>query len=200
MTSWVLRWFPRKARSLVTSSKNHRVEDCCQHHEAYGHFLPIQMRWQDNDQYGHVNNAVHYSYFDTAVNHYLVRYCGLKTSLLMSPMVEFIVTSQCTYHTPISFPEIPVAALAVEKMDHSSMHYRPALFPPKPAKEPPSVDHHDLRDGFFFGPPKLAQFDALACATGSSVHVSVNPATDKPVGLPEDFRVALLRLMSPASV
>lgn len=200
MASWVFRLLPKNIRFLATSSENHRAEGCLRHHEAYGYFLPIQTRWQDNDQYGHVNNVVYYSYFDTIINHYLIRYCGLKTGLLTSPMVGFMVTNQCTFHTPIGFPQVPVAALAVEKVGHSSVHYRLALFPPKPTKEPPSVDHHDLSDGFFFGHPKLGQFDALACTTGSSVHVFVNPATSKPTGLPEDFRRGLLRLMRPVSM
>ncbi|XP_049746775.1 uncharacterized protein LOC126079669 isoform X2 [Elephas maximus indicus] len=200
MTSWVLRLLPRNVHSLPTSSWNRRVEDRHRHHEAYGYFLPIQTRWQDNDQYGHVNNVVYYSYFDTIINHYLIRYCGLKTGLLTSPLVGFMVTNQCTFHTPIGFPQIPVAALAVEKVGQTSVQYRLALFPPKPPKEPPSVDHRDLSDGFFFGHPKLAQFDALACTTGSSVHVFVSPATGKPTALPEDFKGGLLRLMNPASV
>lgn len=128
------------------------------------------------------------------------RYCGLKTHLQTSPLVGFMVTNQCTFHTPIGFPQVPVAALAVEKVGHSSVHYRLALFPPKPAQEPPTADHRDLSDGFFFGHPKLAPFDTLACTTGSSVHVFVNPATSKPTGLPEDFRRGLLRLRRPASV
>lgn len=128
------------------------------------------------------------------------RYCGLRTGLLAFPMVGFMVTNQCTFHKLISFPQVPVAALAVEKVGHSSVYYRLALFPPKMTKELPSVNHWDLRDGFFFGHPKLVHFDSSACTTGSSVHVSVNPATSKPTGLPEDFRRGLLRLLSPASV
>ncbi|XP_046927986.1 uncharacterized protein LOC124506006 [Lynx rufus] len=200
MTCWVSRLLPRNIHSLGTSSKNQRVEDCHRHHEAYGYFLPIQTRWQDNDQYGQVNNAVYYSYFDTIISHYLIRYCGLRTSLLTSPMVGFMVTNQCTFHKPISFPQVPVAALAVEKLGHSSVYYHLALFPPKATKELPSVNHWDLRDGFFSGHPKLVHFDSLACTNGSSVHVFVNPAPRKPTGLPEDFRRGLLRLVSPASV
>ncbi|ELK16014.1 hypothetical protein PAL_GLEAN10018030 [Pteropus alecto] len=71
MASWVLRLLSRPVRSLTTSSGNQRVEDCHRHHEAYGYFLPIQTRWQDNDQYGKVNNVVYDSYFDTIINHYL---------------------------------------------------------------------------------------------------------------------------------
>ncbi|EGW01578.1 hypothetical protein I79_003170 [Cricetulus griseus] len=177
---------------------NQRAEDHHRQLEAYGYFLPIQTRWQDNDQYGHVNNAVYYSYFDTVINHYLIRYCGLKTTLLTPPLLGFMVTNQCKYHAPIGFPQIPVAALAVEKVGRSSVCYRLALFPPKPTKELPSVDHGDLTDGFFLGHPKLAQFDTLACTTGSSVHVFVNPDTRKPESLPEDFRNSLQKLMSPA--
>lgn len=199
MIPWAWRLLPRNVtHSLSTSSTSQRAEAHHRQLEAYGYFLPIQTRWQDNDQYGHVNNAVYYSYFDTVINHYLIRYCGLKTSLLTSPLVGFMVTNQCKYHTPISFPQIPVAALAVEKVGRSSVCYRLALFPPKPTKELPSVDHRDLTDGFFLGHPKLAQFDTLACTTGSSVHVFVNPATGKPESLPEDFRNSLQKLMSPA--
>ncbi|XP_065738497.1 uncharacterized protein [Phocoena phocoena] len=199
-TFWVLRLLPRNVRSLATSSGNQRVEACHQHHEAYGYFLLIQTRWQDNDQYGRGNSAVYYSYLDTMINPYPMRYCGLKTGLLMSPMVGFIVTNQCTFHSPVGFPQIAVAVLVMEKVGHSSVHYRLALFPPTPTKEPPSTDLRHLSDGFFFGHPKLAQFAALACTTGSSVHVFVNPAISKPVGLPEDFRRGFLWLMSPAPV
>uniref|UniRef100_UPI001E1B30FD uncharacterized protein LOC101605134 n=1 Tax=Jaculus jaculus TaxID=51337 RepID=UPI001E1B30FD len=201
MTSLVWRLVSGNTnRFLTTSSGNQRVEDCHRQPEAYEYFLPIQTRWQDNDQYGHVNNVVYYSYFDTIINHYLIRYCGLQTSLLTSPIVGFMVTNQCSYHTPIGFPQIPVAALAVEKVGRSSVHYRLALFPPKLSKEPPSVDCCDLSDGFFLGHPRLAEFDTLACTTGSSVHVFVNPATSKPAELPEDFRRGLQKLMRPASV
>lgn len=128
------------------------------------------------------------------------RYCGLKTGLLTSSMVGFMVTNQCTFHSPIGFPQIPVAALAVEKMGRSSVHYRLALFPPKSTPTPPAMDYQDLTNGFFSGHPKLAQFDTSACTTGSAVHVFVSPATSKPMGLPDDFRRGLLRLMSPTSL
>ncbi|KAI4581076.1 hypothetical protein MJG53_010618 [Ovis ammon polii x Ovis aries] len=72
MTSWVSRLLPRNGRSLATASENQRAEDRHRHQEAYGYFLPIQTRWQDNDQYGHVNNVVYYSYFDTIINQYLI--------------------------------------------------------------------------------------------------------------------------------
>ncbi|KAL6035331.1 hypothetical protein STEG23_033069, partial [Scotinomys teguina] len=74
MIPWAWRLLPRNVtHSLSTSSTNQRAEAHHRQLEAYGYFLPIQTRWQDNDQYGHVNNAVYYGYFDTIINHYLIR-------------------------------------------------------------------------------------------------------------------------------
>lgn len=129
----------------------------------------------------------------------LSRHCGLNPSLPTSPLTAFMVSNQCQYYRAISFPQIPAAALAVEKVGRSTVHYRLAVFPPKSTEEKPSVDHHDLTDFFFsLGHPKLAQFDPLACAMGSAVHVFVNPATGKPESLSEDFRNSLQKLMHPA--
>lgn len=73
------RLLPRNAtHSLSTLSTKQRAEDHNRQLEAYGYFLPIQTRWQDNDQYGHVNNAVYYSYFDTIINHYLIRWAWVS--------------------------------------------------------------------------------------------------------------------------
>lgn len=92
MTSWVSRLLPRKGRSLAAASENQRAEDRHRHQEAYGYFLPIQTRWQDNDQYGHVNNVVYYSYFDTIINQYLIRSVrGSASPILMSPFWHALV-------------------------------------------------------------------------------------------------------------
>ena len=43
-----------------------------QQRSDYRHFQVIPTRWMDNDIYGHVNNVHYYSYFDTAVNQFLI--------------------------------------------------------------------------------------------------------------------------------
>ena len=92
MTSWVSRLLPRNGRSLASASENQRAEDRHRHQEAYGYILPIQTRWQDNDQYGHVNNVVYYSYFDTIINQYLIRSVrGSASPILMSPFWHALV-------------------------------------------------------------------------------------------------------------
>ncbi len=37
--------------------------------------LPIQLRWNDQDALGHVNNAVYLSYFEIARGHYMPTAC-----------------------------------------------------------------------------------------------------------------------------
>lgn len=193
---WRLR--PRNVtRSFATSSVNQRAEDHHRQLEAYGYFLPLQTRWEDIDRNNHVNNSVYFSFFDSILSRFLIRHCGLDPNPQTSSLTGFTVSNQCQYYKAISYPQIPVAALAVEKAGRSSVYYRLAVFPPKSTEEMPSVDHCDLIDGFFLGHPKLAQFDPLACATGSAVHVFVNPRTGKAENLPEDFRNKLQKLMRP---
>src|SRR3954468_5938132 len=61
----------------------------------YRHFRPIPTRWMDNDPYGHVNNVVYYSWFDTAVNTYLIEAGVLD--IAASPTVGVVIETGCTY-------------------------------------------------------------------------------------------------------
>ncbi|KAG6935309.1 hypothetical protein G0U57_015149 [Chelydra serpentina] len=179
---------------MATSSAKSSTEDHYRQRATYAYFLPIQTRWQDNDQYGHVNNAVYYSYFDTIINHFLIRYCGLDTNTLTSSMVGFMVTTRCSFHGPIKFPQNPLGALGVEKIGRSSVHYRLALFLPKPHQKPAGLHHNTLIDGCFLDSPVLEMFERVACATGLSTHVFVTPTTKTPISLPDDFKRCLQKL------
>ncbi|MBU2256850.1 MAG: acyl-CoA thioesterase, partial [Gammaproteobacteria bacterium] len=69
----------------------------------YRHFQPITTRWHDNDVYGHVNNVTYYSFFDSAVNTYLIEVGGLD--IHNGDVVGFVVSSSCDYFASIAFPE-----------------------------------------------------------------------------------------------
>ncbi|MEM1182402.1 MAG: acyl-CoA thioesterase, partial [Acidobacteriota bacterium] len=69
----------------------------------YRVFYPITTRWADNDLYGHINNVVYYSYFDTAANRFLIEEGGLDPH--SSSIVGFVVSSGCEYHAPVAYPE-----------------------------------------------------------------------------------------------
>ena len=92
----------------------------------YKAWRPIATRWMDNDVYGHVNNVVYYSFFDTAVNAWLVEH-GLL-DIEKGPMIGLVVETGCTYARPVAFPEEVQAGIAVSRIGNSSVRYEIGLF------------------------------------------------------------------------
>ncbi|TCG05939.1 thioesterase [Paraburkholderia steynii] len=133
---------------------------------AYPHFLSIATRWMDNDVYGHVNNVVYYSYFDTVVNEYLIRSGVLDIE--RGTTIGLVVETQCNYFAPIVFPDRIDAGLRVVRLGTSSVRYEVGLF----------------REG-----------DAEPAAQGHFVHVYVDRETRRPVALPDRLRAALEPLL-----
>ncbi|AUT67774.1 MULTISPECIES: acyl-CoA thioesterase [Paraburkholderia] len=133
---------------------------------AYPHFLSIATRWMDNDVYGHVNNVVYYSYFDTVVNEYLIRSGVLDIE--HGTTIGLVVETQCNYFAPIVFPDRIDAGLRVVRLGTSSVRYEVGLF----------------REG-----------DAEPAAQGHFVHVYVDRETRRPVTLPDRLRAALEPLL-----
>ncbi|AUT59002.1 acyl-CoA thioesterase [Paraburkholderia terrae] len=133
---------------------------------AYPHFLSIATRWMDNDVYGHVNNVVYYSYFDTVVNEYLIRSGVLDIE--HGTTIGLVVETQCNYFAPIVFPDRIDAGLRVVRLGTSSVRYEVGLF----------------REG-----------DAEPAAQGHFVHVYVDRETRRPVALPDRLRAALEPLL-----
>lgn len=130
-------------------------------------FRAIPTRWMDNDVFGHVNNVVYYSWFDTAVNAWLVEQGHLD--VLGSEIVGLVVETGCTYFESVAFPEIVEAGIAVEKLGRSSVTYRVGIF----------------REG-----------GEQAAAQGRFTHVYVERAAQKPVPIPDGLREALTGLTS----
>jgi acyl-CoA thioester hydrolase len=132
----------------------------------YKYFSSITTRWMDNDIYGHVNNAVYYSYFDSVTNKYLIEKGGLD--IHNSDVIGFVVASDCQYRSPVAYPELLDAGLRVNKLGNSSVEYGIAIF----------------KEGA-----------RQASAMGTFIHVFVNRSTDKSVRIPRDLRVALDALL-----
>jgi acyl-CoA thioester hydrolase len=137
--------------------------------EAFATFRPITTRWMDNDVYGHVNNVHYYSYFDTAVNGWLIEQ-GLL-NLAASEVVGLVVETGCTYFASVAFPEALEAGIRVTKLGRSSVRYEVGIF----------------RAG-----------ETEASAQGHFVHVYVERATQQPVAIPAATRAALSGLVPPA--
>jgi acyl-CoA thioester hydrolase len=119
----------------------------------------------DNDVYRHVNNVVYYSYFDTAVNHYLISEGVLDIET--SAVIGLVVETACQYFSPIAFPDIVEAGLRVAKLGNSSVRYEIGIF----------------RNGA-----------GSASAQGHFLHVYVDRTTGRPTALPPDLRAALEKI------
>ncbi|BAO83330.1 predicted thioesterase [Serpentinimonas maccroryi] len=132
----------------------------------FRHFMPIQTRWMDNDLYGHVNNVVYYSWFDTAVNRYLIEQGVLD--IHAGAVIGLVIETQCNYFAPLAFPEPVEAGLRVAHLGRSSVRYQVGLY---------------------------AQGAALCAASGHFVHVYVDRATRRPVPLPPDLHAVLTGLL-----
>ena len=87
----------------------------------YPYHVEISTRWQDNDAYGHINNVMYYSFFDTAVNRFLIEEAGLD--IHHGREVAYVVSSQCQYIAPAAYPEKIYVGLRVIKIGRSSVTY-----------------------------------------------------------------------------
>ena len=136
--------------------------------DAYRAFRTITTRWMDNDQYGHVNNVVYYSWFDTAVNAYLIEQGVLDTD--NGTVIGFVIETQCQYFAPLAFPQNVEAGIRVAHIGSSSVRYEVGLFAE--------------------GAPDTA-------AKGHFIHVYVDRATQRPVPLPTALKSVLEQLQWP---
>ena len=142
----------------MTRPKPHQRAD-------YPHVQAITTRWMDNDAYGHINNVVYYSFFDTVVNTFLIDSGALDIG--KSPVVGYVVETACNYFAPLTYPQKVLAGLRVAQVGRSSVRYEIALF---------------------------AEEDESAAAQGHFVHVYVDRETQRPVKLPEALERALAPL------
>lgn len=94
--------------------------------DSYPIFRPIQSRWMDNDIYGHVNNVAYYSWFDTAVNGWLIEDAGLD--IHHGEVIGLVVETGCNYFAPLAFPQEIEAGIAVSHLGQSSVRYEIGLF------------------------------------------------------------------------
>ena len=133
---------------------------------AYRVFRNIATRWMDNDVYGHVNNVVYYSWFDTAVNAHLIEQGALD--IHQGQTIGLVVETHCNYFAPLAFPQMVEAGIKVGRLGSSSVRYEIGLF---------------------------AQGENLSAAAGHFIHVYVDRHTRRPVAqLPASLLSVLEKL------
>jgi len=134
---------------------------------GYRAFCPITTRWSDNDVYGHVNNVVYYSWFDTAVNAHLIAAGVLD--IHGGDTMGLVVETQCNYFSPVAYPQKVEVGIRVARLGSSSVRYEVAVF---------------------------AEGSDTAAAAGHFVHVYVDAATRRPTSLPRALRDVLQALVA----
>jgi acyl-CoA thioester hydrolase len=135
----------------------------------YRVFYEVPSRWLDNDIYGHINNVNYYSFFDTAIAHWLINEGGLDP--WRSEVIGYCVESGCRFRQGARFPDRMTAGLKVTKLGRSSVTYAIGIFR--------NDDDQTVADGYF-------------------VHVFVDRASERPVPIPDSIRKALARLLEDA--
>jgi acyl-CoA thioester hydrolase len=128
---------------------------------------PVLTRWSDNDMFGHLNNAVYYQLFDTAINAWLNTTTGHDP--LAAPSLGVVAESGCRYFAELQFPDPLVVGLAVTRLGTSSVTYRLAVFTP----------------------PETPEDAKPVAAVGHWVHVYVDRESRRPVPVPEALRALL---------
>ena len=134
--------------------------------DEFGYVVQLGTRWSDNDLYGHVNNVVYYSYFDTVANRFLIEQAGLD--IHHGQTIGLVVDSGCSYFAPVAFPERLRGALRIAHLGRSSVRYEIAIF---------------------------REDDPIAVAQGHFVHVFVDRDSRQTKPISDPIRAALSRLL-----
>ena len=128
----------------------------------YRAFHEITTRWEDNDVYGHVNNVVYYSWFDSAVNAHLIERGALD--IHRGAVIGLVVETQCNYFAPVEFPQRAEAGVRVANIGRSSVRYEVGIF---------------------------VKGEERTAAKGHFVHVYVDRDSRRPAALPDNLRTVL---------
>jgi acyl-CoA thioester hydrolase len=133
---------------------------------------PVLTRWADNDMFGHLNNAVYYQLFDTAINGWI------NTNVAIDPVTiaaqGIVAESGCRYFSELHFPQRLCVGLAITRLGRSSVTYRLGIF--RAGEEPAAAE--DAAE------QKIA-------ALGHWVHVYIDRTSRRPVPIPDAIRELL---------
>lgn len=151
----------------MSSSSNPRPQP--EPRSAYPQFVRLGTRWMDNDIYGHLNNVVYYSLFDTAVNQYLIKEGALD--IHGGAVIGLVVETHCNFFDSLAFPQAIDAGIRVSQQGRSSVRYEIGLF---------------------------AEGAETCAARGHFIHVYVDRESRRPVAaLPAAYLQALQGLTAP---
>ena len=134
----------------------------------FDHVVPATTRWSDNDMYGHLNNAVYYELFDSAINGWQAEH------VTIDPMTDatqgVVAQSSCAFYAEVAFPAHLIVVVRVVRLGTSSVTYQL---------------------GLFLDPERTATPDPAIKALGHWVHVEIDAATRRPTPIPDHLRALM---------
>ena len=132
--------------------------------DHYRHFIAQTTRWNDNDAYGHVNNSVHYFWFDSAVNGWMIEQGMLD---IHGDPIGLVVETGCRYFAPLAYPQNVEVGMRVARLGGSSVTWQLGVF---------------------------AKGESAPASEGHFTHVIVDASTRRPVPIPDTWRATYQRL------
>jgi acyl-CoA thioester hydrolase len=132
----------------------------------YRFFHPIQVRFIETDQQGHVFFGHFLTYFDVALTEYLKAIDYSYDRFLQAGVDFYYVESLCQYRDRAFFDETLHIHARVGEIGNSSFTFEFSVFEPESQR---------------------------FIANGHIVAVAIDPSTSKPLRAPEGFRQAVAR-------
>ena len=83
----------------------------------FRHTMPVQIRFSDVDQFGHVNNSVYFSLYDLAKTTYIKDVLG---SADWNKMAIVVANINANFYAPVFFSDHLVIETAVVQLGHKS--------------------------------------------------------------------------------
>ncbi len=95
----------------------------------YNYIEEVDTRFGDNDVFGHLNNVVYYSLFDSVINRFLIKKC--KYNPFTSNVIAVSPETRCKFKKSFKYPDTIIAGLSTFKIGKTSVIYDIALFSKK---------------------------------------------------------------------
>ena len=86
---------------------------------GFRHVLPIQIRFNDVDKFGHVNNTVYFQFYDTAKTEYFAKVC---TGVDWERVAIMVVKIESEFLSQIKAGDHIAARTRVIKIGNKSFH------------------------------------------------------------------------------
>ena len=95
----------------------------------YNYIEEVDTRFGDNDIFGHLNNVIYYSLFDSVINRFLIKKC--KYNPFSSNIIAISPETRCKFKKSFKYPDTIIAGLSTFKIGRTSVIYDISLFSKK---------------------------------------------------------------------